>query len=1382
MKKFAVISFIVLVAGILSLAALNAENGKKAINSGRIENAHITQKQLKNKIDFKMKLDLRNKKNLFNDNTVKNMGEKKVDKQSMQETVELLKLKKEMKEKADAFINENQHLIEAKKKQDIRRKYETRKRKDETIKTPENDLQFIQNLVKEIKRSTSNFSEADKFYNTNSSLGISITINDSSHATIDPGDEFHVTVNFSEEDSEATLNLWVDADANGVLSDDDFPLWLGIGEDGIDPEIGEIVLSDNGEDDENSEEGVFEITVDDWNMFMGFSVIFQVTDDSGSAEAALTINPSAGSEMFSGTVSPITASAMVLFGEAEGEPEWFTFTDSTGYFEIYYDDILDRQFFATDINLSLETEQFMFKIGGENDETPPLPDYFDIDISRDGFLEGAILNSENDEGIEDALVAAFGFDLGSTPYQIGVVGMTISDSSGSYQLPLQAIPVIYMDIDIEHPDYYVENCDGFLEGSISEGDVVETDCWMTLYAGFVEGHVYSAETGEPLENIEMWIGDFTENDYITETDENGFYQSGVEESGLYAVCASDWETGYYQSSCMDSIFIPEDGTVVVNFYLDGPDGSISGTVTDAETGEPIGGIIVSAYNENWNWYETETDNNGSYALYVENGSYFICSGSPFYQESCENDVVVQDSDVTVDFSLEGPEGIIEGFVTDAETGNSLEGILVFADDGEWNIYDTVSDQYGYFKLGVNNATYSVVFIDINEIYEDTSLTDIVIADNTVDASMAMTPIEFDGAVQGTVMDEESNPIFALVFIVNFTTGEEYMMFTDFVTGEYYQPLQNGYYLLLAQDLLGMFLPAFELIEIYNDTVTLDFILQPFEINAILTGTVEDTAGNPLIDIYLNASVVIDTVLGFTLELEGFSEEDGSFEIGVMGFDNSPYKLCGEGGDYIWYEGCEEDILISEGDTVEVTLVLEPEGGGGESAIKGYVYDPYGNPVAYSAFLFAMNYTTGDSFSTQTDAVGFFYMDVTNGYYEVCAYDTESGMSVCDEVYVWDEVVYLELYLEDGEYPEGVTLDNGEIAVTIYENGLFGSCGGTGESGIEWNGTEYLCDGGIAVGVVIDSTYGYLTNPDWFNVGDSISVDTSNSELIAHSSYWFSDPWGDFYINIDQTVTLGNLSGYTTQYQISYQAINIPIPSIYLISYMDFDIGDDYEDDGAGSVGNINEPGLVSYMYDMDGDGGEATGYIGIEMFDQISHHHISSFPFEDFWEFLSEDIQEEDTQEPQDYIAIQTTGPFDLDIGESITLTVGAGVGDGLDGMVSVLDALHELSVESGEGAVIPESFALYQNYPNPFNPVTTIRFNVPVETTGSVVLGRRSTETSLQIYDIKGRLVDTLVSGELAPGTHSVEWDASDMVTGVYIYRFTAGGFVESKKLILLK
>ncbi len=88
-----------------------------------------------------------------------------------------------------------------------------------------------------------------------------------------------------------------------------------------------------------------------------------------------------------------------------------------------------------------------------------------------------------------------------------------------------------------------------------------------------------------------------------------------------------------------------------------------------------------------------------------------------------------------------------------------------------------------------------------------------------------------------------------------------------------------------------------------------------------------------------------------------------------------------------------------------------------------------------------------------------------------------------------------------------------------------------------------------------------------------------------------------------------------------------------------------------------------------------------------------------------------------------------------------------------------------------PEHFALQQNYPNPFNPTTTIEFSVETQSIAS-----------LQIYDIKGRLVETLVSGKLVSGSHSVEWDASNVSSGVYIYKLTTPFGQQTKKLILLK
>ena len=90
---------------------------------------------------------------------------------------------------------------------------------------------------------------------------------------------------------------------------------------------------------------------------------------------------------------------------------------------------------------------------------------------------------------------------------------------------------------------------------------------------------------------------------------------------------------------------------------------------------------------------------------------------------------------------------------------------------------------------------------------------------------------------------------------------------------------------------------------------------------------------------------------------------------------------------------------------------------------------------------------------------------------------------------------------------------------------------------------------------------------------------------------------------------------------------------------------------------------------------------------------------------------------------------------------------------------------------VIPKSFTLYQNYPNPFNQITTLRYDLPQET-----------DVTLTIYDITGRMVQTLVNELQQSGMKKVIWNASDVSSGVYIYRIQAGNFTQTRKMILLK
>lgn len=89
----------------------------------------------------------------------------------------------------------------------------------------------------------------------------------------------------------------------------------------------------------------------------------------------------------------------------------------------------------------------------------------------------------------------------------------------------------------------------------------------------------------------------------------------------------------------------------------------------------------------------------------------------------------------------------------------------------------------------------------------------------------------------------------------------------------------------------------------------------------------------------------------------------------------------------------------------------------------------------------------------------------------------------------------------------------------------------------------------------------------------------------------------------------------------------------------------------------------------------------------------------------------------------------------------------------------------------LPERFALHQNYPNPFNPSTKISFAL-----------NRPAHVRLDVQNILGQTIATLVNEWKASGSHTVVFDASHLANGVYLYRLEAGGNVQVRKLVLMK
>jgi len=96
--------------------------------------------------------------------------------------------------------------------------------------------------------------------------------------------------------------------------------------------------------------------------------------------------------------------------------------------------------------------------------------------------------------------------------------------------------------------------------------------------------------------------------------------------------------------------------------------------------------------------------------------------------------------------------------------------------------------------------------------------------------------------------------------------------------------------------------------------------------------------------------------------------------------------------------------------------------------------------------------------------------------------------------------------------------------------------------------------------------------------------------------------------------------------------------------------------------------------------------------------------------------------------------------------------------------------IDNGSEILI-ENASLHQNYPNPFNPSTVINYQIPVN---SIV--------QLELFNIQGKLVETLFSGRQEAGDHKIEWNAGHLASGVYYYRLRAGNFSDIKKMILIK
>jgi len=131
------------------------------------------------------------------------------------------------------------------------------------------------------------------------------------------------------------------------------------------------------------------------------------------------------------------------------------------------------------------------------------------------------------------------------------------------------------------------------------------------------------------------------------------------------------------------------------------------------------------------------------------------------------------------------------------------------------------------------------------------------------------------------------------------------------------------------------------------------------------------------------------------------------------------------------------------------------------------------------------------------------------------------------------------------------------------------------------------------------------------------------------------------------------------------------------------------------------------------------------------------------------------------FLPAGTANVVELSGRAEVTATLGA----------DVKGELLVFSASSMGEVVLPLDFALDQNYPNPFNPTTSFSFTLP-----------KNSEAKLEVLNVLGQVVETLVDRRVDAGQHTVIWNAANYASGAYLYRLTAGEFTETRKMVLLK
>ena len=988
----------------------------------------------------------------------------------------------------------------------------------------------------------------------------------------------------------------------------------------------------------------------------------------------------------------------------------------------------------------------------------------------------------------------------------------LSTGDGSYAVPVHQPPVgseTYMlQCDIGS-GYFVEDP---LRWDIQPG---ATDVNFTIkkVAGGLQGRITDVGTGNPVPGAHIYVSGPTYK--RTWSNDSGYYRTSLGD-GIYTL--NVYASPYFSYS---EYPVNVSGAMVTRNVALLRSGSLSGTVKNAE-GEPMrDAIVVTRDTMGWHYGSGYTDIHGEYMVSnLTSGEYRAVASKNGYvpqwynmaedQEQASLIPVAQGFDTPgINFVL-SKGGIISGKVVE-KTGSPISGVEILVYDTLFNgrSYAMTNDSGIYSASGLATGKYLVVTYSEEYIHQwydgaatpfDAKRVNVTIDQETAGIDFTLSK---GGSISGKVKSKSGVAIpYSSVTVVDSTFLPISYYYTYDDSGSYrITKLPVGKSLYVTASAYGYAQRWYDNVSV-PDSATAIILAEGGERNNVnfalplggsITGRVQDINGYPIP--YANI-YAYDSLTSYY----AYSNQSGSYSL--AGMSNGRYYVLASANAYDeqWFDRASSEAeatrvrVVEETTTSDINFALRRTSG-----VFGTVVDDssgMGVPSIYIEVL--QDSENGQLFTTFTSYDGSYQMPLPPGDYVVRAsdlsgqgylgefYTSSGGTPFRAEAYRWT--------LADGQsfaadfrlvkrknfhaftghklgmtitnfgqlgYWQDPTLPNGRWPLPSDPNSLF--------EGDLWFGGDVYGTRLVAAGA-----YRGIYGP-WRPLSNYINEWSSDSQRVLT---FFTDEGMFGGLTVKQTAYSWRDADYALY---EYTIVNRspwgfdlpPIQNAYVGFFMDLDISGEANDDMVGIDAATN----LVYMYDSSAVNGVAMGVCLVrDSAGRVTWWRNGNDPRSDTARYnrMASATSTTLPDSANDHRVLLSVGPYSLDPGDTVSFMIAVVAGYGAEGVIQAAAQArgsYVTGVETTPVREIPAEYSLSQNYPNPFNPTTMIQFDLPER--GPV---------KLEVYDMLGRRVATLVDDVLQAGRQAVEFDAHGLSSGMYVYRIEANGFVLARRMVLVR